>query len=66
MWAQIEDGIVTVGVTAPLGEVLWYTPEVEYWAVDRVDVGETLRDRPGPLGPHRRGRLAGQAARSSS
>jgi glycine cleavage system H protein len=42
VWAQIEDGIVTVGVTAPLGEVLWYTPEVEYWAVDRVEVGETL------------------------
>lgn len=42
VWAQIEDGIVTVGVTAPLGEVLWYTPEVEYWAVDRIDVGETL------------------------
>jgi glycine cleavage system H protein len=42
VWAQIEDGIVTVGVTAPLGEVLWYTPDVEFWAVDRVDVGETL------------------------
>ena len=42
VWAQIEDGIATVGVTAPLGEVLWYTPDVEYWAVDRVDVGETL------------------------
>ena len=42
VWAQIEDGIVTFGVTAPLGEVLWYTPEVEYWAVERVDVGETL------------------------
>jgi glycine cleavage system H lipoate-binding protein len=42
VWARIEDGIATVGVTAPLGEVLWYTPEIEYWAVDRVDVGETL------------------------
>ena len=42
VWAQIEDGIATVGVTAPLGEVLWYTPEVEYWAVDLVEVGETL------------------------
>ena len=42
VWAQIEDGIATIGVTAPLGEVLWYTPEVEYWAVDRVEVGETL------------------------
>ena len=42
VWAQIEDGIATVGVTAPLGEVLWYTPEIEYWAVDRVEVGETL------------------------
>ena len=42
VWAQIENGIATVGVTAPLGEVLWYTPEIEYWAVDRVEVGETL------------------------
>jgi glycine cleavage system H protein len=42
VWAQIEDGIATIGVTAPLGEVLWYTPEIEYWAVDRVEVGETL------------------------
>jgi glycine cleavage system H protein len=42
VWAQIEDGIATIGVTAPLGEVLWYTPEIEYWAVDRVDLGETL------------------------
>jgi glycine cleavage system H protein len=42
VWAQIDDGIATIGVTAPLGEVLWYTPEIEYWAVDRVDVGETL------------------------
>jgi glycine cleavage system H protein len=42
VWAQIEDGIVTVGVTAPLGEVLWYTPDVEYWAVERLEVGETL------------------------
>jgi glycine cleavage system H lipoate-binding protein len=29
VWAQIEDGIATVGVTAPLGEVLWYTRVVE-------------------------------------
>src|ERR671911_3008049 len=42
VWAQIENGIATVGVTAPLGEVLWYTPEIEYWTVDRVEVGETL------------------------
>lgn len=42
VWAQIEGGIATVGVTAPLGEVLWYTPDIEYWAVDRVEVGETL------------------------
>jgi len=42
VWARIEDGIATVGVTAPLGEVLWYTPEIEYWAVDRLEVGETL------------------------
>ena len=42
VWAQIEDGIATVGVTAPLGEVLWYTPDIEYWAVDRIDLGETL------------------------
>jgi glycine cleavage system H protein len=42
VWAQIEDGIATMGVTAPLGEVLWYTPEIEYWAVDRIDLGETI------------------------
>jgi glycine cleavage system H lipoate-binding protein len=29
-------------VTAPLGEVLWYTPDVEFWAVDRVEVGSPI------------------------
>src|SRR5829696_6233666 len=31
VWARIEDGIATVGVTAPLGEVLWFQPEVDFW-----------------------------------
>jgi glycine cleavage system H lipoate-binding protein len=31
-----------VGVAAPLREVLWHAPEVEFWAVDRVDVGSTI------------------------
>jgi glycine cleavage system H protein len=42
VWVQMADGIVTVGVTAPLGEALAFTPEVEFWAVDRVGVGDTL------------------------
>ena len=42
VWARIEDGIATVGVTAPLGEVLWFQPEVDFWAVERVEVGDTL------------------------
>ena len=42
VWARIEDGVATVGVTAPLGEVLWFQPEVDFWAVDRVEVGDTL------------------------
>jgi glycine cleavage system H protein len=43
VWARPEDeGIVTVGVAAPLSEVLWHAPEVEFWAVDRVEVGSTI------------------------
>ncbi len=42
VWARVEDGVATVGVTAPLGEVLWFQPEVDFWAVDRVEVGDTL------------------------
>lgn len=42
VWAQIRDGVTTVGVTAPLGEMLWFTPEIRFWAVERVDAGQTL------------------------
>jgi glycine cleavage system H protein len=42
VWVQSEDGIATVGVTAPLREALDFTPEIEFWAVDRVEVGDTL------------------------
>jgi glycine cleavage system H protein len=42
VWAQMQDGVATVGVTAPLGEMLWFTPEVSFWAVERVDQGQTL------------------------
>jgi glycine cleavage system H protein len=42
VWARIEEGVVTVGVTAPLGEMLWFSPAVAFWAVDRIEVGDTL------------------------
>jgi glycine cleavage system H protein len=43
VWARPEgDGFVTVGVAAPLREVLWHSPEVDFWAVDRVDVGSPI------------------------
>jgi glycine cleavage system H protein len=43
VWARPDDeGFVTVGVAAPLREVLWHAPDVEYWAVDRVDVGSPI------------------------
>jgi len=44
VWARPEadSGLVTVGVTAPLREILWHAPEVEFWAVDRVGVGSTI------------------------
>ncbi len=42
VWACLQDGFATVGVSAPLGEMLWFAPEVEFWAVDRVDAGDTL------------------------
>jgi glycine cleavage system H protein len=43
VWARPdEEGLVTVGVAAPLREVLWHAPEVEFWAVDRVEVGSTI------------------------
>ena len=42
VWAQMQDGVATVGVTAPLGEMLWFTPEIRFWAVERVDYGQTL------------------------
>jgi glycine cleavage system H protein len=42
VWAQWDDGLVTVGVAAPLREVLYATPAVEIWAVDQVDAGGPL------------------------
>ena len=43
VWARPdEDGYVTVGVAAPLREVLWHAPDVEFWAVDRVEVGSPI------------------------
>jgi glycine cleavage system H protein len=43
VWARPEeDGLVTVGVAAPLREVLWHAPDVEFWAVDRVEVGSAI------------------------
>jgi glycine cleavage system H protein len=44
VWARpdSDEGLVTVGVAAPLREVLWHAPEVEFWAVDRVEVGSTI------------------------
>ncbi len=42
VWTRMEDGVATVGVTAPLGEMLWFAPEVSFWAVERVDLGQTL------------------------
>lgn len=42
VWARLDDGLVTVGVAAPLREVLYATPEVDVWAVDRVEAGGPL------------------------
>lgn len=42
VWVQMEDEIATIGVTAPLREALDFTPEVDFWAVDRVEVGDTI------------------------
>jgi glycine cleavage system H protein len=43
VWARPdEDGLVTLGVAAPLRAVLWHAPDVEFWAVDRVEVGSPL------------------------
>jgi glycine cleavage system H protein len=43
VWARPdEEGFVTIGVAAPLREVLWHAPDVEFWAVDRVDVGSPI------------------------
>ena len=51
MWARQEaDGLVTVGVAAPLREVLWHAPEVEVWAVDRVERHSTLATAAGRQG----------------
>ena len=29
-------------MSAPLGEMLWFAPEVRFWAVERVGAGDTL------------------------
>ena len=43
VWARPDqDGFVKIGAAAPLREVLWHAPEVEFWAVDRVAVGSPL------------------------
>ncbi len=42
VWARLEDGIATVGVAAPLREVLYATPAIEVWAVDRIEAGGPL------------------------
>jgi glycine cleavage system H protein len=42
VWARMENGIATVGVSAPLGEMLWFAPEVRFWVVERIEAGETL------------------------
>ncbi len=43
VWAQLEDDVVAVvGVTAPLREVLYATPAIEVWAVDRIEAGGPL------------------------
>jgi glycine cleavage system H lipoate-binding protein len=42
VWAQMQDGIASIGITAPLREVVSFSPEVGFWAVDRVGVGDTL------------------------
>jgi glycine cleavage system H protein len=43
VWARPEeDGFVTIGAAAPLREVLWHAPDVEFWAVDRVEVGSPI------------------------
>jgi glycine cleavage system H protein len=43
VWARPDDdGFVKIGVAAPLREVLWHAPEVEFWAVDRVEVGSPI------------------------
>jgi glycine cleavage system H protein len=51
VWARPdEEGLVTVGVAAPLRAVLWHAPEVEFWAVDRVEVGSTIATARARLG----------------
>jgi glycine cleavage system H protein len=42
VWARLDDGLATIGVAAPLREVLYATPAVDVWAVDRVEVGGPL------------------------
>jgi glycine cleavage system H protein len=42
VWTQMHDGIASVGISAPLREVLAFSPELDFWAVDRVEIGDTL------------------------
>lgn len=42
VWARMDEGIATVGVSAPLGEMLWFAPEVRFWVVERIETGQTL------------------------
>jgi glycine cleavage system H protein len=42
VWVQLEDEIATIGMTAPLREAVDFAPEIAFWAVDRVEVGDTL------------------------
>jgi glycine cleavage system H protein len=51
VWARPEEsGLVTVGVAAPLREVLWHSPEVDFWAVDRVERGSPIATATGRQG----------------
>jgi len=51
VWARPdEDGFVTIGVAAPLREVLWHAPDVEFWAVDRLEVGSPIATARARLG----------------
>jgi glycine cleavage system H protein len=42
VWVRLEEGVAIAGISAPLREVLAFSPELEFWAVDRVEVRDTL------------------------